>query len=112
MADVDFILKPLADKIIVKPDVRALSSVILVNNKEYDNMGTVVAVGPGKKVNGRREAMPVEVGQYVRFGTMSNDSNAEYLKYQEYFTNGERYLILSWKDICFVTEPENAETTN
>ena len=34
MADVDFILKPLADKIVVKPDVRVLSSVILVNNKE------------------------------------------------------------------------------
>ena len=109
MADTDFILKPLNDKIVVRPDKRILSSIIIVDNKEVDNLGTVVAVGPGKKVNGRREAMPVEVGQYVRFGNMGND---EYLKYQEYFTNGERYLILSWRDICFVTEPENAETTN
>jgi co-chaperonin GroES (HSP10) len=106
MADVDFILKPLGDKIVVRPDKRVLSSVILVNNREVDNMGTVVAVGPGKKVKGRREAMPVEVGQHVRFGTMDKDSSAEYLKYQEYFTNDERYLIMSWQDICFVTDGE------
>ena len=107
MADVDFILKPLADKIIIKPDVRVLSSVLIVNNKEHDNMGTVVAVGPGKKVNGKREPMPVEVGQHVRFGTMNDNYNAEYLKYQEYFTNGERYLIMSWQDICFITDKEH-----
>ena len=105
MADTDFILKPLNDKIVVKPDKRVLSSVILVENKEVDNMGVVVAVGPGKKVNGRREAMPVNVGDYVRFGTMNDNHKDEYLKYQEYFTNGERYLIMSWQDVCFVTEP-------
>jgi co-chaperonin GroES (HSP10) len=104
MADVDFILKPLADKIVVRPDKRILSTTIIVENKEVDNMGTVVAVGPGKRIKGRREAMPVEVGQHVRFGTMGKDSNAEYLKYQEYFTNGERYLIMSWQDVCFVTD--------
>jgi len=106
MADVDFILKPLADKIVVKPDVRVLSSVLIVENKEYDNQGTVVAVGPGKRINGRRQEMPVQVGQYVRFGTMSDNSKDEYLKYQEYFTNGERYLIMSWQDVCFVQERE------
>jgi co-chaperonin GroES (HSP10) len=106
MADVDFILKPLGDKIVVRPDKRILSSTIIVENKEVDNMGTVVAVGPGKKIKGRREAMPVEVGQYVRFGTMGKDANAEYLKYQEYFTNDERYLIMSWQDICFITDKE------
>jgi len=105
MADVDFILKPLADKIVVKPDVRVLSSVILVNNKERENMGTVVAVGPGKKINGRREVMPIQIGDYVRFGHMGDD---EYLKYQEYFTNSQRYLIMSWQDVCFVTDKEQA----
>ena len=105
MADVDFILKPLGSKIVVRPDKRILSSTIIVENKEYDNMGTVVAVGPGKKINGRRQDMPVEVGQYVRFGTMNDNQKNEYLKYQEYFTNGERYLIMDWKDVCFVTDP-------
>jgi chaperonin GroES len=105
MADVDFILKPLGDKIVIRPDKRVLSTTIIVNNKEVDNMGTVIAVGPGKKNKGRREAMPVQVGDYVRFGTMGNN---EYLKYQEYFTNNERYLIMSWQDICFITDGEQA----
>lgn len=97
-------LKPLADKIVVKPDTRILSSVIFVDNKEKDNMGTVVAVGPGKVINGRRQEMPVEVGAYVRFGTMSDSSDGEYLKYFEYFEDGERYLVMSWQDVCFVEE--------
>ena len=67
-------LKTLADKIVVKPDVRELSSIIIVDNKEVENMGTVVAVGPGKKLSGgRREDMPVQIGARVRFGTMNDD---------------------------------------
>jgi len=109
MADVDFILKPMNDKIVVRPDKRILSTVIIVDNKEADNMGTVIAVGPGKKLpNGRREAMPVKPGDYIRFGTMSNNSQEEYLKFQEYFHDNERYLIMSWQDVCFTTEKEEA----
>jgi co-chaperonin GroES (HSP10) len=108
MADVDFILKPMNDKIVVRPDKRILSAVLIIDNKEADNMGTVVAVGPGKKVNGRREAMPVQVGDYVRFGTMNDDPKEEYLKFQEYFHDNERYLIMSWQDVCFTTEKEEA----
>ena len=101
-------LKPMADKIVVKPDVRELSSVIIVNNKEVENMGTVVAVGPGKKLpNGRREDMPVEVGARVRFGTMNDDRGEEYLKYFKYEEDGTKYLVMSWQDVCFV-EADNA----
>jgi co-chaperonin GroES (HSP10) len=96
-------LKPLADKIVVKPVERVKSQLIHVVMDEKDNMGTVVAVGPGKLINGRRE-MPIKVGAFVRFGTMGSD---EYLKYHEYFEDGERYLILSWQDICF-EEVQNA----
>jgi co-chaperonin GroES (HSP10) len=99
-------LKPLQDKIVVKPDTRVLSTVLIVENKEKDNMGTVVAVGAGKVINGRRQEMPVTVGDYVRFGTMGND---EYLKYFEYFEDGERYLVMSWQDVCFAQEKSNAE---
>lgn len=101
-------LKPMLDKIVVKPDVRVLSDVIYVNNKEVENMGTVVAVGPGKKLpNGRREDMPVEVGARVRFGTMNDDHGEEYLKYFPYHEDGVKYLVMSWQDVCFV-EIENA----
>ena len=99
-------LKPLQDKIVVKPDTRTLSTVIFVDNKEKDNMGTVVAVGPGKVINGRRQEMPVSVGDYVRFGTMGDN---EYLTYYEYFEDGERYLVMSWQDVCFAQEKPNAE---
>jgi len=100
-------LKPMADKIVVKPDVRQLSSVIIVNNKEVENMGTVVAVGPGKKLpNGRREDMPIEVGARIRFGTMNDDPDEEYLKYFKYEEDGVKYLVMSWQDVCFV-EAEN-----
>ena len=60
-------LKPLGDKIVVKPLERIKSNVIAVVMDEQDNMGTVVAVGPGKKLSAdQREVMPVEVGQFVR----------------------------------------------
>jgi co-chaperonin GroES (HSP10) len=97
-------LKPLQDRIVVKPDTRELSSIILVDNKEVDNMGTVIAVGPGKVCNGRREDMPVEVGARVRFGTMNKDRGEEYLKFPEYFEDGQRYLIMSWQDVCFMED--------
>ncbi len=98
-------LKPMLDKIVVKPDVRELSSVIIVNNKEVENMGTVVAVGPGKKLpNGRREDMPVEVGARVRFGTMNDDRGEEYLKYFKYEEDGTKYLVMSWADVCWVDQ--------
>ena len=101
-------LKPLADKIVVKPDVRQLSSIIFVDNKEVENMGTVVAIGPGKKLNAdRREDMPIEVGARVRFGTMNDDRGEEYLKYFPYYEDGVKYLVMSWQDICF-EEHQNA----
>ena len=98
-------LIPMADKIVVKPDVRELSSIIFVDNKEVENMGTVIAVGAGKKLpNGRREDMPVEVGARVRFGTMNDDKGEEYLKYFKYEEDGVKYLVMSWQDVCFVEE--------
>lgn len=94
------------DKVVIKPQVRVKSQILEVIMNEKDNMGTVVAVGPGKKLpNGRREAMPLEVGAFVRYGTMGDD---EYLKYQEYYEDNERYLIMSWQDVCFVQESESA----
>jgi len=105
MADEIVTFKPLGDKIIVRPDVRVLSSVIFVNNKEAENMGTVVAVGPGKKLSSeRREAMPIEVGARIRFGTMNDDPKEEYLKFTPVVHNGERCLLMSWKDVVFVEE--------
>ena len=98
-------LKPIRDKIVVRPDVRQLSSVIIYDNNEAENMGTVVAVGPGVKlVDDKREEMPVEVGARIRFGTMNDDPKDEYLKYFPYVEDGVKYLCMSWKDVCFINE--------
>ena len=68
-------------------------------------MGTVVAVGPGTKlINDKREEMPVQVGARVRFGTMNDNPKDEYLKYFPYTEDNVKYLVMSWKDVCFVED--------
>ena len=86
------VIRPLQDKIVVKPQPRVKSTIIDVIMSEKDNMGTVIAVGP-------KAADKVQVGDFVRFGTMGND---EYLSYHEYHEGQEKYLVMSWKDVCFV----------
>lgn len=95
-------LKPLGNKIIVKPLARIQSSIIHVIMNEKDNMGTVIAVGPGKKLTAvTRDIMPVEVGAFIRYGTMGDD---EYLSYTEYFEDNERYLVMDWQDVCYIKD--------
>ena len=85
-------LRPLRDRIVIEPIERVKSEVIQVVMTEKDNMGTVIAVGPEAQKH-------LKEGEFIRYGTMGND---EYLKYQEYFVDNKRYLIMSWKDVCFV----------
>ena len=95
-------LRPLRDKILVKPDIRVLSSIISVVNKEQLNSGTVVAVGPGHyQENGKFLPQQCKVGDRIRFGTMGQD---EYLKYPEYKEDGISYRVLSWQDVCWIDE--------
>ena len=49
-------LQPLHDKVVIKPNTRQLSDIIITNNKEPFNEGTVVAVGP--------LALDVQVGDF------------------------------------------------
>ena len=93
-------LRPLKDRILVKPETRVKSAILDVVMDEKDNMGTVVAVGPGHYLeDGKFIPQQCQVGDKVRFGTMGNN---EYLTYTEYFENNERYLLMSWQDVCFV----------
>lgn len=93
-------LRPLKDRILVKPDVRVLSTILEVQNNEQLNSGTVIACGPGHYLeNGKFMPQQCKVGDKIRFGTMGDD---EYLKYPEYVEDGISYRILSWQDVCFV----------
>ena len=85
-------LRPLRDCIVVKPVPRVKSTILEVIMSEKDNMGTVIAVGPQAQDK-------IQPGSFIRYGTMGDN---EYLSYQEYLEGDERYLIMSWKDVCFI----------
>jgi co-chaperonin GroES (HSP10) len=91
-------LKPLRDKIIVKPIPR-IQSALYVQTAEVDTVGHVVAVGPEAESEG------LNVGDKVYFGTLAKDYQNEYLRFEELTIDGERHLKMSWQDICFVELP-------
>lgn len=91
-------LKPLRDKIIVKPIPR-IQSTIFVQTAEADTIGYVVAAGP----DALREGL--NVGDKVYFGTIAKNYGDEYLKFEPIEIDGQRHLKMSWQDICFVEEP-------
>ena len=83
-------LKPLKDRVVVKPQVRTLSDIIVVNNKEPFNEGTIIAVGPEV-----RECQP---GDFIKYG------NGDYLNWPTHRIEGQDYQIIQEADICAVVE--------
>lgn len=94
-------LKPLRDKIIVKPEQRFKSEFLDLSQVQgVDTVGFVVAVGP--------EAADVglNIGDKVHFGTVAADAGNEYLKFETVEIDGQRHIKMSWQDVCFVEEQE------
>jgi len=94
-------LKPLRDKIIVKPAQRFQSEFLDLSQVQgVDTVGFVVAVGP--------EAADVglNIGDKVHFGTVAADAGNEYLKFETVEIDGQRHIKMSWQDVCFVEEQE------
>ncbi len=102
-ADVkNFPLKPLLDRVVVRPDEKAVKSrggVLLPDQaKEQPSKGTVVAVGPGRELpDGTRAAMQVKAGDRVLFGRWQG---------RDVEVDGEDFLIVSEGDIHLVIEGE------
>lgn len=92
------IVKPLRDKIIVKPEPRLKSTLDLSLMQEADSIGTVIAAGDDALFQG------VNIGDRVLFGTLGKEYKDEYLKFEELNLNGERHLKMSWQDIAAVLE--------
>ena len=93
-------LKPLRDKIIVKPAQRFQSEFLDLSQVQgVETVGHVVAVGP--------EAADVglNIGDKVHFGTVAADAGNEYLKFETVEIDGQRHIKMSWQDVCFVEEP-------
>jgi chaperonin GroES len=88
-------LKPLADRVIVKPseaEEKTKGGIILPDTaKEKPIEGTLVAVGPGKVAeDGKTVKLEVKVGDKVLYGKYSGT---------EVTVEGETYLIMRESDI-------------
>ncbi|MCD6471065.1 co-chaperone GroES [bacterium] len=91
-------LKPLNDKVIVKPikqdEVTKAGIVLPQTAEEKPEKGEVIAVGPGKLLeNGQRAKLEVKVGDKVIFKKYSPD---------EIKVDDKEYLIISEEDILAV----------
>ncbi len=92
-------IKPLADKVLVKPDDVAESKtaggiIIPDTAKEKPQKGEIVAVGPGRTdENGKAIAMNVKEGDKVLYSKYGG-TEIEY--------EGDKYLIMSEADIYAV----------
>jgi chaperonin GroES len=91
-------LKPLGDRIVVKPldedEVRTASGLVIPDTaKEKPQQGEVLAVGPGEYKDGERVPLDVSVGDKVVYSKYGGTE----VKY-----DGEDYLILSARDVLAV----------
>lgn len=92
-------LKPLEDKVVVKPIVEAEKKsasglIIQAIEKEKPTEGTVIAVGPGAKfADGTSMDMQVAIGDKVIYSKYSGT---------ELQHNGEDLVILPYRDIFAV----------
>lgn len=92
-------IKPLRDKIIVKPEVRFKSEVLDLSKVEgYPTTGHVVAAGDDALSQG------LKIGDKVHFGTVAGTAKDEYLKFEPLKLGDDQCLKMSWQDICFVEE--------
>ena len=91
-------LKPLGDRIVVKPEDEAESTtasglVIPDTAKEKPQLGKVLAVGPGVVEDGERVPLDVSVGDVVFYSKYGGT---------EVKVEGTDYLILSARDVLAV----------
>ncbi|MHB0870284.1 MAG: co-chaperone GroES [Chloroflexota bacterium] len=91
-------LKPLGDRVVVKPlsreDVTKSGIVLPDTAKEKPQEGSVLAVGPGRLLdNGQRVTIDLKEGDRVLFAKYAGT---------EFKRNDEEMLILSEKDILAV----------
>ena len=93
-------VRPLHDRVIVRrieeQEQRSAGGIIIPDTaKEKPQEGKVVAVGPGKKEDGKVIAMDVKSGDRVLFGKYAGS---------EIKLDGEDHLILREEDILGVVE--------
>jgi len=91
-------IKPLRDKIIVKPLPRITSTIDISMMQEAESVGYVVALGD------EAASMGLKMGDRVRFGNNGKEYKDEYLKFDKIKIGEDQCLKMSWMDVCFVEE--------
>ena len=90
----DFKIKPLGDRVIVKPkeaEETTKGGIILPDTvKEKPIEGSIVATGPGRYEDGKLVQMTVKVGDTVLYGKYGGT---------EITVEGDEYLIMRESDI-------------
>jgi len=93
----EFKLKPLEDRIVVKPgeeEEMTVSGIVIPDTaKEKPQEGSVVAVGPGRFEDGNRVPLDVAVGDKVIYSKYGGT---------EVKVEGDEYLILSARDVLAI----------
>ncbi len=91
-------IKPLMDKVLIKmkeKEETTKSGIILTASKEKPQIAEVIAVGPGRIIDGEKEEMYVKKGDNV----ILNKYAGTEVKYEN-----EDYLIVSQSDILAIVE--------
>jgi co-chaperonin GroES (HSP10) len=92
-------IKPLRDKIIVKPEQRFKSDLLDLSKVEGAfTTGHVVALGDDAMRQG------LKMGDLVHYGTVADTAKDEYLKFEPIKIGEDICLKMSWMDVCFVEE--------
>jgi chaperonin GroES len=99
MAEKKFGIKPLEDRVVVRPleeEETTISGIVIPDTaKEKPTEGEVVAVGPGRFEEGNRIPMDVKVGDRVIYSKYGGN---------EYKFKGEEYMILQARDIYAILD--------
>ena len=94
-------LKPLDDRIVVKPneaETQTASGLVIPDTaKEKPQQGTVLAVGPGKRAEANGELIPlgIAVGDVVLYSKYGGT---------EVTVGGDDLLVLSSRDVLAIVE--------
>ncbi|HBD06419.1 MAG TPA: co-chaperone GroES [Firmicutes bacterium] len=90
-------IKPLRDYVLleVEPKEKVVGGFIIPESKEKPSTAKVVAVGPGKEVDGKLVSIPVKVGDKVVFKEYSTT---------EYKDGDKKYLLIKAEDLLAIVE--------
>jgi len=88
-------IRPLQDNVLLEkvPNEKKVGSIVLTSEKKAGNVATVVAVGPGKKEDGKVVPIAVKEGEKVVYREYSGT---------EFEEGDKKYILVREEDILAV----------